>query len=69
MKLLNATFDIENDLEEYRLRNHLDSINAKYMRTIPNTEHLKGDKHFLKLQKDVKTAKDNLYKYINNNRI
>lgn len=68
MKYLNCSFEIENDLAEHNIRTTLESMNAKYVKTLPNTDHLKEDKYFIKLKKDVKNAKDNLYNYINKNR-
>lgn len=68
MKKINATFEAENDLAEHNIRKILEGLNGKYIQTLPNTDHLKEDKHFIKLKKDVKTAKDNLYNYINKNR-
>ena len=69
MKLINATFEAENPLAEGRIWNTLEGLGGKYIKTLPNTDHLEEDKHFIKLRKDVKQAKDNLYKYINNNRL
>lgn len=68
MKLINATFEAENDLAEHNIRKILEGLNGKYIKTLPNTNHLKEDKYYIKLKKDVKQAKDNLYKYVNNNR-
>ena len=69
MKLINATFEAENEYIEGKIWTQLEGLGGKYLKTLPNTDHLKEDTHFKKLQKDVKTAKDNLYKYINNNRL
>lgn len=69
MKLINATFEAENQLAEIQLWNKLESIGGKYLKVLPNVDHLKEDSHFVKLQKDVKKSKDNLYNYINKNRI
>ena len=69
MKKINATFDAENDLAEHNIRKILEGLGGKYLKTLPNTDHLKEDKHFIKLSKDVRIAKDTLYKYINNNRL
>jgi hypothetical protein len=68
MKHLNATFEIENDLAEHQLRNVLESMNAKYVKTLPNTEHLKENTTYNKLLKAKKSASSNLYKFINENR-
>lgn len=67
-KKLNVTFDLENELAEYRLRNQMDSMGAKYMKTLPNTDHLKDNKSFKASQKAKKQAEDNYYKFINANR-
>jgi hypothetical protein len=64
MKKLNATFNIENDLAEDRLRTVLDGLGAKYVKTLPNTEHLKDDAYFIKLKKARKQADKYLYDYI-----
>lgn len=67
-KLINATFEVENEYQEGKLWSNLEGMGAKYIKTLPNTDHLKEKTHYKKLSKDVQTAKDNLYKYINNNR-
>ena len=69
MKHINATFDIENDLEEYKLRQILESIGAKYIKTLPNTEHLKDNETFKKLKASKRKSESNLYEFINKNRI
>lgn len=69
MKKLNATFDIENDLAEDRLRNILSGLGAKYVKTIANTDHLKDNESYKKLIKVKKNAESELYEYINNNRL
>lgn len=68
MKHLNATFEIQNDLEEHQLRIILEGMNAKYLKTLPNTEHLKDNTSFKKLYKAKKQAEENLWQFINNNR-
>lgn len=68
MKRINATFDIENDLAEHKLRTILDSLGAKYIKTLPNTNHLKENKSFKNLLKSKKLAEENLYRFINENR-
>lgn len=68
MKKINATFEVENDLAEFKLRNTLSGLNAKYIKTLPNTEHLKEDSHFKKLLMSKKKAEENLYNYIDKNR-
>lgn len=69
MKKLNATFEVENDLQEDKLRNILESMNAKYIKTLPNTEHLQENDSFKKLIKFKKDAENKLYEFINNNRL
>lgn len=68
MKLINATFEVENDLAEFNLRNTLDGLNAKYIKTLPSTDHLKDDNHFKELYKMKKQAEKNLYKYVDSKR-
>ena len=68
MKLLNASFEIENDLAEDKLRTHLEGIGAKYVKTLPDTEHLKDNESYKKLIKAKKDAENNLYTFTNNNR-
>ena len=68
MKLINATFEAENDLAEMQIRNVLDGLNAKYVKTLPNTDHLKEDKHFKELYNMKKQAEKNLYNYVDKNR-
>ena len=68
MKLLTATFEVENDLAEHNLRNVLEGMNVKYVKTLPNTDHLKEDKYFKSLLKDKKQAQKNIDSYIDKNR-
>ena len=68
MKRLIVTFELENDLSEYRLRNQMDSMNAKYMKTLPCTDHLKDNKHYRELQKAEKKAQNIKLNFINENR-
>ena len=68
MKRLNATFDIENDLAEYKLREVLESMGAKHVKTLPNTEHLKDNVHYKALYKAERKAKELKSIFINNNR-
>jgi hypothetical protein len=69
MKKLNVTFDIENDLAEHQLRHILEGMGAKYIKTLPETEHLKDNDNFKKLKKAKKQAEIHLYEFINNNRL
>jgi len=68
MKKINATFNVENDLAEYNLRKILEGLGAKYVRTLPNTDHLKDNKHYIELYKVEKKAKETTLKFINDNR-
>ncbi|MCP4984910.1 MAG: hypothetical protein GY928_02240 [Colwellia sp.] len=68
MKKLNATFDIENDLEEHKLRNVLEGMNAKYVKTLADTDHLKNNTTYKKLLKAKKEAQLKLDRYVNDNR-
>lgn len=68
MKHLNASFEIENDLAEYKLRQTLEAMGAKWVKTLPNTEHLKENKTFKDLVKAKKDAQLKLDRYINENR-
>ena len=68
MKHLSATFEIENDLQEYQLRNALESMNAKYIKTLADTEHLKEDTSFKELVKAKKDVQLKIDRYINDNR-
>lgn len=68
MKKLNATFDIENDLAEHQLRQTLEGFGAKYVKTLPNTDHLKDNETFKKLKVAKRKAESNLYEFINKNR-
>lgn len=68
MKLINATFEVENDLAEMKIRNVLEGLNAKYVKTLPDTSSLKDDKHFKDLYKMKKQAEKNLYNYVDSKR-
>jgi len=68
MKLLNASFKVENDLAEYNLRNTLDSLGAIHVNTLSDTDHLKDDSTFKRMCKSEKMAKKAKWDYINNNR-
>lgn len=68
MKHLNATFEIENDLAEHQLRSVLESMNAKYVRTLPNTEHLKEDTTYQSLIKAKRDLQLKIDRYTNENR-
>ena len=65
MKLLNATFEVSNDFTEHKLRTLLESLGAKHLRTIPNTDHLKEDENYKKLVKGKKDAQLHLDRYVN----
>jgi hypothetical protein len=68
MKHLNATFEIPHDLAEHQLRQTLEGMNVKYMKTLPNTEHLKGKIGYKKLLKAKMDAQLTLDRYINEHR-
>ena len=68
MKLLNASFEIENDLAEYNLRNVLKGMNAKYVKTLPDVDHLKENETYKKLIQAKMSAQLNIDRYINDNR-
>ena len=68
MKRLNVTFEIENDLAEDKLRSILNSMGAKYIRTLPNTDHLKDNPSYIKLVKAKADAQLILDRYTNENR-
>lgn len=68
MKRITATFEIENDLQEHQLRVYLEGIGAKYIKPLPNTEHLKDNPFYKQLRKVKKEAELNLYRFINKNR-
>ena len=69
MKYLIATFEVENDLQEYNLRTKLEGMNVRFLKTSPDTEHLKDDPKYKELYKHKKQAEKNLYKYIDYKRI
>lgn len=68
MKLLNVSFEIENDLQEYNLRNTLEAMGGKYLKTLPCTDHLKDDPKYIAYKKSEKKAKNAKHDYINKNR-
>lgn len=68
-KKINVTFDVSNVLEEENIRTHLESIGGKYIKTLPNTDHLKDNTHFKKFMKSKKDLEKSIYEFINNNRI
>lgn len=68
MKRLTATFNIESDLQEYQLRQTLEGLGAKYLKTMPSYEHLKENPHYKKMYKAKKEAEINLYNFIDKNR-
>ena len=67
-KKINATFEINSDFEEHNLRIALEGMGAEYIKTLPNTDHLKENKSFKALLKSKKDAENNLYDFINKNR-
>ena len=68
MKKLNATFEIENDLAEHNLRQVLEGLGAKYIKTLPSTDHLKENKAYISLRAAKRKAERNLYDFTNKNR-
>ena len=68
-KKLNVTFTIESDFEEDNLRVNLESIGGKYIKTLPNTDHLKDNTHFKKLKKAKRDTENSIYEFVNNNRL
>lgn len=62
----------DNDFLEHKIRNSLKSnyhLTDKELTTLPQTEHLKDNKHYKKLLSDVIQAKKNLSNFINKNRL
>ena len=68
MKLLNASFEIPNDLAEFTLRATLEGLGAKYVKTLPCVEHLKNNESYIKLNKAERQAKNAKLDFINRNR-
>ena len=66
-KLIIGTFKTENELQEYQLIKHLESINAS-ISIIPFNEHFKNNKTYKALKKSKKVADDNYYNFLNDNR-
>jgi hypothetical protein len=64
MKHLTATFEVGNDMEEHSLRIHLEGIGARYVKTLPDSTHLKEDEKYKELYRQKKQAEKNLYNYI-----
>lgn len=64
MKKVNATFEVESDLSEYKLRQMLDSMGAKYIKTLPCTDHLKEDSQYKELMRQKKLSEKRRYEYI-----
>ena len=69
MKHLTATFEIENDLQEYNLRQVLKGMNVKYVKTLADTEHLKDNPAYKKFIKQKKDAQLEIDRFINKNRL
>lgn len=66
-KLIIGTFTIENDLQEFKLVNHLESIGGK-VSIKPFNENLQKDDTYKNLKKAKRSAEDAYYSYLNNNR-
>lgn len=67
-KKINATFVVNNALEDHNLWNALKSLSPMDLKVFPNTEHLKDNESFKKLVKAKKEASLTLERFINDNR-
>ena len=68
MKIIVATFEAENQLSEGRIWRELELLNAKSIKTLSNTNHLKDNVHFKRLIKHKYEAQRLLDNFINDNR-
>ena len=72
MRTINLTIKFEDsDLIEHNLRNTLEGLLGDSIidiRTLPKTEHLRGNKEYLALKKQEKIAKKLVYDFIDANR-
>ena len=71
---LNITIEIpDNDLIQFNLEKLLYNIvgeeKIKDLRVLPNTDHLKDNEVFRKLIKEKRNSRDEVDKFINNNRL
>ena len=69
MKLINASFEVKNDLEEYTIISTLEGLGGKFIKVLPNTDHLKDDPVFKELYKEETKAKNAKLNYTNKHRI
>lgn len=67
-KKVNATYIVNNELEDERLYNALNSLGAIDITVFGNNEHLRDNATFKKLLKAKKDAGLELDRFINNNR-
>lgn len=67
-KKVNATFIVDNELQDERLYNALNSLGAIDITVFGNHEHLKDNTTFKKLLKAKKDAGLELDRFINKNR-
>ena len=67
-KKINATFIVENALQDDKLYTHLESLGAVNIQVFGNTDHLKENTTYKKLAKAKVNAGLELDRYINENR-
>ena len=67
-KKINATFIVENELQDDKLYNHLEALGASNIQVFSNTDHLKDNPTFNKLVKAKVNAGLELDRFINENR-
>lgn len=67
-KNINATFKVENKLQEELIRNKIEYLKPTHIRTFANTDHLKENESFKKLVKAKREAGLILDRFINDNR-
>ena len=67
MKLIIATFKIENDLQEFKLVKYLEGLGGK-ISIKPFNEHLDKDDKYKALKKAKRDAEDAYYNFLNDNR-
>ena len=62
-------FTIENDLQEHKLVSHLESLGRGFIIVKPDDRHLQQDPTYKRLKKLKKEASDELYEFIDKNRL
>lgn len=67
-KKVNATFIVENELQDEKLYNHLNGLGAIDITIFGNHDHLRENTTFKKLLKAKKDAGRELDRFINDNR-